>query len=236
LEEEPHAEAMALLAKAIELDPTYAFAMARLAWCHSQRYNGLMRGDPEFHRDRAIELATNALRLDSEDPNVLIAAGTAPMLTNADLDRSLLLFRKALARDPNSWEGWQRLGILHVHRSEAGEAILALERALRVGPRDPMSVYTRFNIGNAHLIAGRFDQAVAIYRDALAERPGNLLFRRRLCGALAMAGNLDEARALARGLTDQRPDVTLERVEAVLTFQPELRARYIEALRQAGFT
>jgi adenylate cyclase len=235
LEEEPHAEAMALLAKAIELDPTYAFAMARLAWCHSQRFSGLMRGDPEFHRRRAIELATDALRLDSEDPNVLIAAGTAYMLTRADLDRSLLLFRKALARDPNSWEGWQRLGIVHYHRSEADEAIEASERALRVGPRDPMGVYTRFNIGNAHFIAGRLEQAIAIYRAVLAERPGDPTFRRRFCAVLAMAGKLDEARALARELIDQYPDVTLERVAAVLPFRPELRDRYLDALRSVGF-
>lgn len=236
MEEDSHAEAMALLEKALELDPTYAFAMARLAWCHSQRFGGLMRGDPEFHRRRAIELATDALRLDSEDPNVLIAAGTAFMLTRADLDRSLLLFRKALARDPNSWEGWQRLGIVHYHRSEPDEAIEASERALRVGPRDPMSVYTRFNIGNAHLVAGRLEQAIAIYRAVLVERPGEPTFRRRLCAALALVGKLDEAHALARELIHQYPDVTLERVATVLPFRPDLRDRYLDALRSVGFT
>ena len=79
-------------------------------------------------------------------------------------------------------------------------------------------------------------EAAKFYRLALAGRPRDPSFRRRLCATLALLGELDEARALARGLMEDDPDVGIERAAAVAQLQPEPLERYVEGLRKAGFS
>jgi adenylate cyclase len=212
--------------------------MGLAAWCHSQRFSRLMKGDLEFHRGRALELSMTALSLDSDDPRILSGAGTALMLagTYQDLDHCLHLFQKAVAMDPNSGEAWRRLGLVQVNRSEPEEAIKAFERSLRLSQIDPMSVYGRWGIGTAHFVAGRLTEAVAFFRESLAERPRDPAFRRRLCATLALLGEVKEARTLARGLMAEYPDVGVDRMAAVAQMQPAPLKIYVEGLKKAGFS
>ena len=59
----------------LEGGPTLAMALA--AWAHGQRFDRIMRGDPEDNCRQAIELANAALALAPDDPSVLLAAGAA---------------------------------------------------------------------------------------------------------------------------------------------------------------
>jgi adenylate cyclase len=237
LEDPAHSQAMEMFRQALELEPTYALAMALLAWCHSHRFSRMMSGDPDFHRARAIELANKALDLDPDAPRVMSAAGTALMLagTYADLDHCLHLFEKALAIDPNSSQGWLRMGLVRVNRSEPEEAIQAFERTLRLSPMIPQGAYARWGIGLAHFVAGRLPEAAACFRQALAERPRDAAFRRRLCSTLGLLGELDEARSLATGLMTEFPGQRLDRLASVSQFQPEPARRYVEGLKKAGY-
>lgn len=237
MEDPAHAQAMEMYRQALELEPTYALAMAFLAWCHSQRFSRMMRGDPGFDRARAIQLANRSLDLDPDDPRVMSAAGTALMLagTHEDLDHCLHLFERAIAIDPNSSQGWLRMGLVRVNRSEPEEAIRAFERTLRLSPMIPQAAYARWGIGLAHFVAGRLPEAAACFRQALAERPRDPAFRRRLCSTLGLLGELDEARSLATGLMTEFPDQGLDRLASVSQFQPEPTRRYVEGLRKAGY-
>jgi adenylate cyclase len=211
--------------------------MAMAAWCHAQRCDRLMDGDAESHRRQALALARNALSLDSDDPRVLAAAGSAFWMagTREDLDYCLHLFEKAVVLDPYSAEAWRRLGLVQVSRSQPEEAIKALERSLRVGPNHPGSGYSRWGIGKAHFVAGRLTEAASWFRSAVAERPRDPAIRRRLCATLALLGEVEEARFLALGLLADCPGIGVERMAAISNMQPEPTKRYAEGLRRAGF-
>jgi adenylate cyclase len=231
-----HAEALKLFHKALELEPAYALAMAQAAWGHAQRFNRLMSADVAGDRRHAIELANAAIALAPDDPSVLVAAGQALLMAGLDgyTDRSAFLFRKVLELDPNSAPGWRRMGGLHVHRLEPAEAIEAFERALRLSPLDPMSFYARFGIGDAHLIVGRLEEALRFYQQALSERPRDHLLQRKVCALLAITGETEQARRMAREILAEYPHLTLALMASVSRPTPQ-REIIFKGLRLAGF-
>jgi adenylate cyclase len=231
-----HAEALALLHKALELEPDYALAMAQAAWGHAQRFNRLMSADVAGERRQAVELAEAAIVLAPDDPSVLAAAGQALLNTGPDgyAERCAFLFRKVLELDPNSAPGWRRMGGLHLHRREPAGAIDAFERALRLSPLDPMSFYARQGLGDAHLMEGRLLEALALYQQALSERPHDHLLQRRVCALLALSGEIEPARRLAQEMLGKQPDLTLDLMASVSRPTPE-REIIFKGLRLAGF-
>ena len=238
LEDPEHEEAMGLFHKALELEPTYAQAMAMAAWAHGQRFGRVMRGDLEDNRQQAIELANAALTLAPNDPGVLVAAAHA-LIHGAhpeDIDRCEVILGRALALDPNSASGWQRLGFLRVARSEPSEAIVAFEQSINLSPADPAQAYSRWGIGDAHFIAGRLDEALRFHRHCLVERPRDPGSKRRVCALLALVGEVDEARRMTRSLLSNHPHFTLERIAQAKPFESPHIEIYLEGLRRAGFS
>jgi len=232
-----HKEAIELLHKALELEPDYALAMALAAWGHAERFSRVVTRESGNEGGQAIALANAALALAPDDPSVLISAGMALLLAGpvGNLEECAFLFRKALRLDPNSAEGWRRLGFLHIQRSEPVEATEAFERASNLSPLDPMNVSGRFGIGDAHLIAGRLAEALRLYRHCLSERPGEPALRRRVCALLALTGEIEQARRMARDLQADYPYLRLEQIASANPRSPYLE-KYLEGLRLAGLS
>ena len=72
------------------------------------------------------------------------------------------------------------------------EATLAADRALAMGPQDPLTFDT---LGVVYSQAGRHDRAVAVFRQAVAALPDNPAFRVNLASSLTFAGDMDDAEA-----------------------------------------
>ena len=62
---------MALLNRAITLDPGFAKALSSAAWCYSFVLITGWSDDPEADRRQGLELAQRALRLGGDHPDVL---------------------------------------------------------------------------------------------------------------------------------------------------------------------
>jgi len=234
-----HEEALALFHKALELEPTYSLAMALAAWGHAQRFNRYMRGDTIANRRQAVDLANAALALAPDDPEVLAPAGQALLLAGSheDIERCQFLFGKALELDPNSAPGWRRMGQVCIARAEPARAREAFERALRLSPLDPMSVWARSGIGDVHIMEGRLEEALQLHRQCLSERPREGLFRRRVCALLALTGEIEPARRMAREIQADLPHLTLGRLAARSPLLPgPVLERILQGLRLAGFS
>lgn len=233
-----HKEALRLLHKAIELEPHYAIALAQAAWGHSQRFNRVMAGDPESDRRQAIELANAALALAPDDPEVLVGSSHALLLTGTGevAERCAILARKALTLNPNLSRGWRHLGFLHVYRSDPSQAIDAFERSIRLSPLDPMTLHSRYGIGDAQFLAGRMQEALSVYQQCLAEKPRDNTIKRRVCSLLALTGNLEDAQQVAHELLTDHPHLTLDRIASASRLEAPYLSRYLEGLRRAGFT
>ena len=219
LDDKGSANALALLGKALAIDPDYPLALALASWCHGQRVVYYWSDDITVSRAEALRLAEKAVALSGDDPLILAVLGAVQTFVhNYGTARALL--ERAIALDRNAAWAWSRLGFLGVYCEEPESAIEHFERALRLSPLDPMNFNNYFGMGAAHHVAKRYDKAVEFYQRALGERPYADWILLNLASCLVAAGRMDEARTVYRRIEDRYPDLTLSKVEAALTFSP----------------
>ncbi len=101
--------AMTLLDRAIELDPSDPLAVALLACCHVQLALYLGTSSPAAARTEAERLARRAALLDGGDPLVTTARSMA-MSMSGQCQEGHPLVARALAMDPTSTWAWERSG------------------------------------------------------------------------------------------------------------------------------
>jgi len=88
-------KALALLGKAIELEPDFAAAHAMIAFCHEQRY--LRGGMQEETRTAALRHARHAIAAGSDDAAALATAGFVIAVCGRDYETALTAFERSFA-------------------------------------------------------------------------------------------------------------------------------------------
>jgi len=199
------AQAGTLFRRAIALDPHYAQAHAYLAWWHNLRF-GEGRS-PEFHEDmRAAEqLSQRAIELDPQDAWSLSVAGHVQSFVRRRFDVAMDLFDQALVANPNCAVAWARSGTTLAYLGQAEEALERVRCAMRLSPFDLNTFAFLTTNGSAAFVAGRNDEAIGWLIKARRHNPGYRASHRMLVAALALAGDLDEARAQAQEFLQTEP-------------------------------
>jgi adenylate cyclase len=227
-------EGMALLLRAIAIDPQYAVAKAGVALCHAlcvlQRWE-------EPGSEGAIEgvhLARDALAANPEDTPTLSQAGYALSYLAHDHDAGLAAIDRALQVNPNSaetlhWSGWIRCYIGDPH-----SAIDHFRRAIRLSPLDPNIPWIDHGLSFAYLMLGEYGEALSWAQKAVALMPAWEGTHRGLVTSLALLGRLDEASAAACRLREIAPTLRLGAVGRASAYPAWFLERYLGALRQAG--
>jgi adenylate cyclase len=223
------AEGRRLFERAIELDPTYGRAHARLA--HSL-YLGWYR-DPagsDATLDRALALARKAVELDPNDNVCQDLLGWIYQQQGA-FELAEHHKRRALELNPNSPEQVACTGVLCTFLGQAEEAVGWFERARRLDPFFEPTWYWPL-LGVAHFVAGRYDQAVL----ALGRSPTMPVWVRvYLAACHALLGELDRARALGAEVLRLAPGFSSTGFVAKERFKRAVdRERLSEGLRVAG--
>jgi adenylate cyclase len=192
------AAAIALLRRALAIDPAYPRAKAALAAMHATRdaYRFREPGD----RDTALALAREVIAGTGDDPDALRLAGFVLSFAGADYPAAFAALRRALLLHPNSAQVLYILGLVHCHADEPDQAIDYYERALRLSPLDPESGYMVFGLGLAHLLAGRTTLALPLLERAIQDMPSHSRALHLVVLALVRLGRLDEARAVSARL------------------------------------
>jgi TolB-like protein len=232
---ETNSEALRLFYKAIELDPDFALPHGLGGICYSRRKT---RGWATNHAQELAEaerLARRAVALGRDDAVALYTAGFTLAHVVGDLDAGANLIDAALAIDPNSAGGWYYGGWVKIMLGEPEEAIEYQARSMRLSPMDPLRGLMRAATGFAHLLAGRYDEAISWAQRACLDQPNFPVAWRLLASSSALAGRLDQAQeALARAL---QLDPGLEMSTLSATFRrAEDFERYAEGLRLAGLS
>jgi adenylate cyclase len=236
VEREANAEALVLLERAMALDPGYASAKALAAWCHAQRLPYLWTTAPAIERALALELATEAARLDSNDPLVLTVLSAA-YAASSQFQEAAPLIEKALALDPNSAWAWQRSGVLRTCLGEPDVGIEHLQRAMRISPLDPYNFNALIGIGVAHFWAGRYELAAQWVTQGIAEKPSATWAWRIAAAAYSHLDRMDAARTALERFMRGNPGVTLTSVAEGSTpsaASPSFKKALIDGLRKAG--
>ena len=230
-----NAEAIALLERALTLEPDYGLAAALGAWAHGQQVAYNWSQDFDAERDKARKLIEQAVTLVGDDPTALTAVASAMMQLGLDVQQAAAFADQALTLDPNHAWAWMRRGFGQVYLGNPEEGLIAFERSVRLSPLDPFAFNVHLGMGLAHFAAGRSPLAIQFARKALSERPGLTWPYRDLATYLAHQGDVPAARdALAR-FTAEHGTISRATIGDGLRFmEPSLLTRYLDGLALAG--
>ena len=233
--QEDNVEAIALLGRALQLDPNYGLAAALAAWAHGQQVAYTWTRDLDRERQAAQGFIEQATLVVSDDPTALTALASAMMQLGSDVAQAAAFADQALVLDPNHAWAWMRRGFGQVYLGNPEEGLVAFQRAERLSPLDPFAFNVHLGMGLAHFAAGRPQQALQLARQALSERPGLTWPHRDVAVYQAHQGDSVAAAASLARFLEKRPGVTLAGIGEGLRFmEPGLLTRYLQGLRLAG--
>jgi tetratricopeptide (TPR) repeat protein/DNA-binding winged helix-turn-helix (wHTH) protein len=187
-------EAVALLEKALVLDPQFAMAHARIGYLYAARLGqgekahpylakALQLSDRLNERDRLFIAAWSAHA--SYDPERVIATyrellSRYPLETEAYQwlswalqrkgrnEEALQVIRQGLLTDPEGKDLYNALGTVCMRLGRYDEALAAFQRYIQLAPNDPNALDS---LAELHQWLGQYEQAAAAYSRALALNP-----------------------------------------------------------------
>ena len=161
---------VALLMKAVGLDPKFALAWARLATEHARLFGTGF--DPSPARKALAERSMErALAVAPQDLQVKIEEGKFQLLARADHARAIQAYTEVLNQAPNNIPSLAGLGEVHTQLGQAAQAVTVLERALAVDARNGgalarlAGIYVRYR---------HFDRGLALRRQLMEIRPEDI--------------------------------------------------------------
>ncbi len=228
-------ESIRLAYLALEHDPAYGLAMARIALSRGmqQLRHWIAPVGPEV--EEGIEMARRAIATAAEDPWVLDFAGLALSLLAGDNDAALSALDRAIVLNPNFALAFGHRGVILAHLNRPEEAIQSAHQAIRLSPLDPNMFAFCQVLALAHLAAGRYEIALPWAEAALRENAGvpALRLKLSLCGHL---GRQEDVQKCLRRLQEVHPQPTIASAmrDVAKGLAPEIIACIAEGLRKAG--
>ncbi len=183
------ANGLALVHKAIELDP--GFALAWVAVAIGSIYRGGWGWAPVVEAyETARKAVDHALALELDLPEALVARGRIEAYFDRDFPRARASINRALALAPGSPDALLASGALALFEGRIEESIRQLEHMFEI---DPLSTIAYGFYGFALRSAGRLVESEAAYRRRLELNPHGVSGRAMLALVLTEQGRLDEA-------------------------------------------
>jgi tetratricopeptide (TPR) repeat protein len=143
-----------------------------------------------------------------------------------------------LAANPNAVGTLSHLGLCKIMTGAADEAIPLLEKAIRLGPRDPYFYLFSARIGFAHLFQGRIGEAIDWLEKSRRANPSFFFSRQLLASAYGLKGETDRAATELSEFLRMRPgSSTIARIRArwdTRVFGDRLETNFLAGLRKAG--
>jgi TolB-like protein len=157
-------QALELLSRSIELEPDYGAALGLAASCQSRLAGLGWANDRDTHRQRAISLATQALRVAGDDPDVLVRV--ASVLAHETSDDLAAIFDRAIALNPTSATAHVIIAENLLSRGDAGRAKDHIETSMRLDPLSPMRAVQLGLLGAILLSERRYLDALVALTEA----------------------------------------------------------------------
>lgn len=220
--------------RATELDPRYAQAHAHLALWYNLRIGEGRTDDRTEDRDTAHRLSQRAIELDPRDAWILAIGGHIQSFLNKRFAAAMELFDLALSVNPNCATAWARSGTTLAYTGRGDEALDRVRNAMRLSPFDHQSFSFCTTNGIACVVNGRFDEAVAWLSRARRLNPRYRAAARMLIAAQSLAGQVGEARELAREFLGAEPHFRVSAFGDWYPMQSPYLDQVLEGLRAAG--
>ena len=168
-------KALALLRKAISLNPEFALAHSRAAACLLMRPEHGGRSLTAEERSEALQLTSRALELAEDNEWVLGWAAIIFVVLSGEVERGADLIDRALAINPNFSYAWNGRGWISVIVGDGARALDSFDHAIRLNPTDDWAAVTSMQGKMSALwVMDRFSEALELADRVLARRPNDL--------------------------------------------------------------
>ena len=222
--------ARAELQQAIDIDPYFAAAHARLAAAHAMDIAaGWAENLPESIA-AILRSANTAIALDDLDASAHVALAYA-RLHAREFDPAIAAARRAVELNPNYHDAYFALGLTLLAGGHSVLAIAAFSDALRLNPRDPAG-WNQLGLAMSYYTDRQYEAAMQAVDHALANRPrfgGGKIIKSAI---LVRLGKVDEA----RGLLAEVPAAGFSQLVMFHLYEAkEDLEHYLAALETAGW-
>jgi len=227
------AKGQALFHKATELDPHFSLAFSGLALGHLYELGYQWSGAPQESLAASLRAAERAVALADDEPQAHVALGLA-RANAGQYEQAASASERVIELNPSAAVGYWCLGRSLSYLGRPDEGVGLIEKAIRLSPHDPVMHEFLFDLGVAHFLAERYEQAIVWERKSLRARPDQPGVYRVLAASYGHLGRIEEARAALDGMNELAPDFSLE---ALRVHVPSaVVERYLEGWRKAGWT
>ncbi len=223
--------------RAIELDPNFGLAYARLSYAIVISVIYFEAGDVAGLLDEALELAKTAARLEPDDAVARFALGRV-YLARGEYDRSIADLRAAIDLNPGMAQAHCGLGDSMAYSGQLNDAMSCFEEAVRISPSDPYRWAFLGYGATALLFQGDYEGAVKWAAEAEAMPNSHYWATAIRASALAHLGRMDDATRALDALREARPGITADFVRSRLFYlkDPAQVETYVSGLQKAGLS
>jgi adenylate cyclase len=231
---EANTQARQMYEQAIALDPQYAGAYVAVGWTYWVEWTLQWSDDPQS-LERAAELAQRAITLNASLPAAHRLLSHVLLWKNRQHDLAIAEGERALALDPNNPEGYTTLANILTFAGRPEEAIVLLEKGMRLNPRAPHYWFYLFELGHAYHWLGQYEKAIDLQKRVLLLNPNQYIAHLELAKIYHELGREEEARAEVAEAVKLNPHYSLEALRERHPYKdPAALERYLVALRKAG--
>jgi adenylate cyclase len=200
--------ALAHVARALAIDPDNAEALgvAAYAYARAATYGwGMSRAEAI---QKGVSAGEKSIALDSKNADAVYSLGFLYYLAG-DTQKSLELMRQCIDLNRNHAPAYFFSGINLIRLGRPGDAILWVERAFALSPRDPLRSVWYGTIARAQILIGDDALAIETAQKGVAANPKHSQNYAALASAYALLGKMKKANAALQDFQRVRPGITL---------------------------
>lgn len=226
-------QAIRLFKQAIDADANFAQAYAALGWRYLDEWVNGWSDDPDSALEKTREVATKAISLDDTTADAFSVLGNY-YLFKSDYTRALTEMERSVGLNPENADATARLGRVQCYAGKLELSVETIRRAMSLTPIYPF--WYNVALGQAYYYLGKYDEAIAEFKESNAKFADSLIAHITLAGIYAAGERVAEAEAEVREVLRIEPNFNLE--EWADRMKPMLKAgdseRFMNTLRKAG--
>jgi non-specific serine/threonine protein kinase len=186
--------------RAVQLDPNFALAWARLSHVNAHLYFSGGLQSTSAQRDTAKRALDNAQKLEPNSPETLLALGYYQYWGLRDYGPAKTTFGRVSKMLPGSSEVPKALGLIARREGNWDESIAYFEQALSL---DPRNVELLIDAASTYTMLRQFPTALKLYDRALDITPNDPDLMASKAGIYQAQGDLQEAAKLLTEINAQ---------------------------------